>query len=235
MSEGFERMITYGARPVSYPARETWTDEVKALYARLKDGDSTALAPLLEWNIEFIRAPMATAALICLKYTSELPARQARAELRRIANVIIRRPARRKTKLPYGDRLLDELQNLTAWIETHELLKLRKNAASLRERVDELLEPPRPVIPPEDCWPQVDGKPVYVPPREMDVIPMPPAVRAKITDAIVEAVQRPGGMHVRKPRAWALQALALYYDVEPKDIEKCISRDLKSGRRKRST
>ena len=98
MSERFERMITFGPPPVMYGNPDTWTDKVRELYARLRDGDDTALAPLLEADIEFLRDGMAIAAIVGLKYDKTISPRVAKAGLARIANVIRRRPGRRGAK-----------------------------------------------------------------------------------------------------------------------------------------
>src|SRR6266853_4534216 len=110
MSERFERLLTYGALPVNYNIPKSWTDEVTNLYRRLEEGDCTALAPLLKWDIEFLSDPQAIRCLIVLKGDPVGPDRESRAELRRIANVIARRPGRGRSKLPWGDRLAWELK-----------------------------------------------------------------------------------------------------------------------------
>lgn len=226
MSERFERMFTFGAPPVNSRNRDTWTDEVVALYQRLQDGDDTALAPLLEFDMEFLREGMAIAAIVGLKYDRTIPARVARAGLQRIANVIRKRPGRRGAKLPFGDRLLAEAEHLTSFLESNNLIKLAKDREALRSRVLELLEPPKPK-PATHSFVEWDRKRVKLP-RPEDAIPIPEHLKVKVCDAILA-----GTRGVRKPRSWAKQALAHYYNAQVKDIEKRIARDLKSGKRKR--
>jgi hypothetical protein len=54
----------------------------------------------------------------------------------------------------------------------------------------------------------------------------------KICAALIQGARFDRGS-VRKPKSWALKTFAVVYGTEPKAIEKRISRDLRSGRRKR--
>src|SRR5437867_11276298 len=100
MTERYERMITFGASPVNYNLPETWTDETKQLYERLKGGDWAALAPLLDIDLEFITDSQAMRALVMLKWVPGVPDKEARRELGKIANIIRRRPGNRGAKRP---------------------------------------------------------------------------------------------------------------------------------------
>lgn len=137
MTERFERQITYGARPVNYVEPDTWTDEVKILYERLENGDYTALAPLIAIDLEFITDNQAMRALVMLKYIHSVPDDVARAELQKIASVIKRRPRHRGAKLPYGDRLNEQIRRMTDWIKKNKLLEVKRDRAGLMKRIRE--------------------------------------------------------------------------------------------------
>ena len=248
MSEIHERLFTYGARAVSSYEPETWTDEVKALFERLERRDYSAVAPLLSWDIEFLCNQTVIAALINLKYAPELPDKMCRAELRKIANVVRRRPGRPRRKLPYGDFLEAELKGLTTVIERAALLEVKSDAREIQARVEVALRNPMLDRPKGergmlvsglsegelknlvDKWLTTPGEPDFPPRWEI------PNDRrremATIAFSLYEAMDKALG-RIRKPRSWALRAMADHYRVEPKEIEQAISRDLKAGRRRR--
>ncbi len=202
MSERFERLVTFGVAPVNYNIPETWTDEVKALYKRLESGDFDALAPLIECDLEFITDRWSMWALAVLKYDPNMQDQKARASLRKIANVIARRPGRPRGPLPWGDRLEAELKSLTALIEQHGLLQVKDDSQAIRARIE---------------------------------VAMPKAPKegiAKLAAALGRVSKMTLG-HIRRPRSWALQTVAAHYGVEPKQVEKRISREIRSGRRRR--
>lgn len=168
---------------------------------------------------------MAIAALVNLKFNPQLPPAKCRAELRKIANVIQRRPRGRGAKLPPGDWLEAELRGLVELIDTNNLLAFKKDR-SLREKVMAALSPPP--IPPIEV--EHEGRRELIPMD--DSIPLNPAQKERICKGLLEGVRR-GQAYVRRPRSWALQALAAMYRVDPKIIEKRIRRDKQSGSRKR--
>ena len=230
MSLKFERILAFGP-VVDYPRKETWTQEVKDLYQRLKDGDCTALAPLLAIDLEFIRDTQALRALLLLKYDPDYPAASARRELRKIANVLTRRPSKRGT-LPTGDFLQAELRGLSIWLRAHGLLAYKKDPDDLRKRLRKLLARsegretlPDGVLQVDVGWENADGEVVWRPdPRPEPLSKKDKADIEAICDALVEGV-RPFGRYVRSTRSWALNALSIIHDTDRKMIEKRISRD----------
>jgi len=228
MTERFERMITFGPPPVTFGRPETYTDKVKALYRRLKDGDYKALAPLIANDIEFLREPTAIAALVILKYDRQQPDKKANAELRKIANVIRRRPRSRGARLPYGDWLQAECNWLESLIYQNQMLKIKEKPHLLRERILDALTPkPRPA---PLGWIEWNGVREEVPPEEP--ISIPNDQKQRICEALLAGV-RTGTGHVRTAKSWAKQAIAHLHGVSAKETQKRISRDLKSGRRRR--
>jgi len=228
MTERFERIVTFGVLPVTYGRPETYTEQVKKLLERLDDGDCRALAPLIALDIEFIREPMAIAALVILKYDRQQSDRQARAELQKIANVIRRRPRSRGARLPYGDWLQAECAWLEGFIEQHRLLKVKRDARLLRMRIlDGLTPKPRPEA---GAWIERNGVRYEHPPEAP--LSIPKERQKRICEAILAGVRTPHGQ-VRTAKSWALQAVAGAHGAEVKEIQKRISRDLKAGRRRR--
>ena len=231
MSAHHERVVTFGPT-VNYDLEETWTDEVRGLYKRLEDGDFTALAPLISIDIEFLMDSQAMRSLEVLKFApkKEIDDRRARRELRKIANIIERRPAPRG-ELPYGDRLLRAQIDISEMIKMAGLLALRGDPAKLAERLEVLLglrpytRPPR-VHGVEERhidealkqW-RSEHKPTRRPMSERE---RRDAERWKL--AILRGVVR-GQSEVRSARSWALNALERYYGFDRKVIEKRISRD----------
>ncbi len=244
MTERFERLFTFGPRPVNYRDRETWTEEVQVLYKRLQDGDHSALAPLLKWDIEFLLDPRAMARLIQLKYAPELKDHFCRAELRRIANVIAQRPKRRHV-LPSGDLLEAELRSLTVGVEKGKLLEVKEDKQAILERLLKAL----PEFESEaDEW---EARAVErrrkallgfreLPPASRKALkvgsPKPSETPSRWVVSIssrLHKVMKDSLRPIRKPRSWAIQALAAYYGVEAHDIDKRIAREIHSGRRRR--
>lgn len=233
MTMRFSRLVTFGP-VVTYHDRHTWTEEVKQLYKRLQDGDPGALAPLLAIDIEFVRDSQAMRALVTLKNDPAYPAAKARSQLRKIANVMTRRP-RHKGKLPPGDLLLAELKGLTAWIEQNQLLALKTDEKALRAKIEKLLTTPlpRPRGIPEELKKHVFHVDVFVEGEEERLEKaeqvaepdpfLPEPARNRMVDALVLSVRNGG--YARRPRSWALGALAEYYNVDRKQIEKRIQRD----------
>jgi hypothetical protein len=194
----FERLVTFGP-VVNYNLKETWTDEVRELYKRLEGGDVTALAPLIAIDLEFLTDSQAMCILVLLKFDPERDTRQAKLELRKIANIIERRPARRG-QLPAGDFLFWRLKDLAEMINNAGLLAVRRDPAALEEKVEECLGlgPPKPES------------------AQRDV--------RRWKKAILRGV-RIGMSYVRSSRSWGLNALEHYYGFDRKMIEKRISRD----------
>ena len=231
MSLHLQRVFTYGP-VVNYGLEETWTGEVRGLYKRLEDGDFTALAPLISIDIGFLSDSQAMRNLEVLKFAPEreIDGRQARRELRRIANVIERRPVRRG-QLPYGDFLLRVQSDIAEMIKVENLLSVRRDTAKVEERVEMRLGlRPTPrrtsIVGVEDpCideankhW-QQEPQPTKRPMSEGE---LREARRWKM--AILRGVIR-GQSEVRSARSWALNALERYYGFDRKVIEKRIDRD----------
>ncbi len=248
MTERYERLFSYGKRrPVSYHLQETWTDEVKALYDRLQRQDHSALAPLLKWDIEFLTDRRAIVSLILLKFAPELPDKYCRAELRRIANVISRRPGRRPRKLPHGDQLEDELEQLIGIIKERRLLEVKENLAAIQDRLEVAFYNPMLDSSNVGMGAQVDdfsGKEFLgddeAQPLVLDRETLAAQRRvhgerkkevATLAFALHEAV-RLAPDRIKKPRTWALEAMADHYGVEAKQIEKSITREIRAARRR---
>jgi len=248
MTERYERVFIYGPRSVDAYVEETWTDQVKALMERLQRYDYSAVAPLLEWDIEFLCNQKVIAAIIILKYSPDLDDKWCRAELRRIANVLARRPRRRRHKLPYGDRLEAELKNLTAVIEKSKLLEVKSDAQEILKRLEISLRIPMLDTPEGITGARIDGlsaedilKVIAVPRTIQDESEFPGRVHiredrrreiATLAFALHEVMEN-AEARTRTPRSWALKAIAAHYDVEPKEIEQAISRNIKAGLRRR--
>jgi len=249
MTERYERLFTYGKqRPVNYHDKETWTDEVKALYQCLLAENHRALAPLLKWDIEFLTDPKAIVTLILLKYAPELPDKECRDQLRKIANVIAQRPRRRLRKLPHGDQLKAELESLINLIKDKKLLEVKENRLAIQERLEEALYNPmldeskvgsgRLVSDLSEKELLGGGEnPPFILDRQYVATRRRASGARKVKIASLAATLRRvvGGdsARVRKPRSWALQAMADHYKVEPKQIEKSITREIRAGRRRR--
>jgi hypothetical protein len=244
------RRITVGTPPVTYSDPKTWTDEVRRLYGRIRQWDCTALAPLLKWDLEFIRRRPVFGVLVLLKFTDEYPAALARRELRKVANVIAQRPRRQKTKLPPGDQLEVELKSLTAFIDQHQLLKRKKTPRALEQKLHRLLrlrESPmfrrHPALRDGTFggeWSDESG--VLARDEEASLAdieaphkPGSPEFQAfsRLCDSLLRTTSIPGRGFRRGARSWALAALADYLNADEKQIEKRITREVKSGRRRR--
>ncbi len=226
-SQPDKHIVAFGP-VVNYNDPTTWTDEVKRLYDRLGDGDCTALAPLVAIDIEFLTDQQAMRALVTLKYDPDFPDRKARAELRKTANVLIRRP--RKTGwLPEGDVLLAGLRGLVTWIENHDLLDLKDNREALERRILDLLsalrrrrKSPKSV---EAGIETEDGRFVPAPSRRDDASLIPQQrERRRWCKAFLTGLTA-GSRRIRTARSWALQTIAEYYGTDPKTIGKKIARD----------
>lgn len=227
MSLKFERVVTFGP-VVDYTNKETWTPEVRALYKKLEGGDCSALAPLLEVDIEFITDRHALRTLILLKYDPDRPGAESRAELRKIANVIARRPGKRRSKLPPGDLLLAERNALAEFIDRHRLLEVKKDSRELKKRIHRALNPEKTKFDGVGTvnvgWISDDGS--FIPSRVAgDHATMPDEQQKWLTNALIESV-RPHKGYVRTARSWAREAMARYRGVrETKLIDKRIHRD----------
>ncbi len=250
MTERYERVFTYGKRrPVSYHDQESWTDEVKALYDRLQKQDHSALAPLLKWDIEFLTDPRAIVSLILLKFAPELPDKYCRGELRKIANVIARRPGRRPRKLPHGDQLNADLERLVEIFKEKRLLEVKKNRAAIQDRLEVAFYNPMLDVSNVGMGAQVlglseklllgdDEHPHRVLVLDRETLAARRRVqgdRKKVVAALASTLHRvmkENQYRIRGPRAWALLAMADHYGVEAKQIEKAISREMRSGRRR---
>jgi len=248
MTERYERVFIYGPPSVDAYVEDTWTDQVKALMERLEHYDYSAVAHLLEWDIEFLCNQKVIAAIIILKYSPDLDDKSCRAELRRIANVIGRRPKRRRSKLPYGDRLEAELKNLTAVIQKGKLLEVKGNAQAILKRLEIILRNPMLDTPEGRTGAQIDGlraeeilKVIDIPRTSQEESDFPNRMhiredrRREIATLAfnLHEVMENAEARTRTPRSWALKAMAAHYDVEPKEIEQAISREIKAGRRRR--
>ena len=219
-----ERPVTFGP-VVHYPQRGTWTAEVKEYYEQLKAGDVYALAPLLSFDLLFLCDVAAAKALVLLKTDTCCPAAQARRELRRIANLITRRHGRRRAKLPPGDFLYVELAGLADFIERNRLLDLQDDRDALNARIDELL----PTTPGKQSWENASGALISEDGHQVKVdLGEAELYRERDRTAIREALwdgREYAGVRLRAGRSWALFALARFYGVKSKMIEKQISRD----------
>lgn len=250
MTERYERIFSYGARPVDYHLRDTWTDEVAALYKRLKERDHTALAPLLKWDIEFLTDSKAMVALINLKYSPDIPKGKAKAELRKIADEIARRPGRPRRKLPHGDQLEAELKWLTGIIEKCRLLEVKEDPHEIQDRLAVALWNPM-LDTPEDApagflvsgmsQKQLEELFKKGPKTVLDketigrrkVVHGTRREEIRILAFTLYDVICQQSRRIRKARSWALQAMSGHYGVDPKRIENSIRNEIRSGRRRR--
>ncbi len=224
-----ERLIAFGP-VVNYYHPSSWTPEVKALCRRVHGGDYAALAPLLAIDIKFIVDPEAIRALTILRTDPQYPPAKARRELRAIANVIQRRPARRRATMPHGDFLLAQLNGLATWIEANNLLTLKRDPAALATRIDQLLSEAvsgsaTSMATLEVGWLADDGAFIPSPAAKHRQAILPARERAVLTKALLKGTKYGTG-YVRTPRSWAREALAwIYARGKTKLIDKRIARD----------
>jgi len=217
------------------------------LYERLQKRDYFVLADLLKWDIEFLTDRRAIVTILGLKHSPDLPDKQCRAELRRIANVIRRRPSRSRRKLPYGDQLEAELGSLTRVIEERRLLEVKTDRKAIQERLAEVMRKPMPktrddgksgalvsdlskeqLLELKDDGQRRRGrrkdttrKPTPEPPREE-------------TEKLASTMARVAGVTTfRRARSWALHTMADYYGTERKLILQAIKREQCAGLRRR--
>ena len=257
MTERYERLFCYGDPPVDYHRRDTWTDEVKALYKRLEEKDYTALAALLKWDIEFLSDPKVMAELIKLKFAPEYPDDECRSELRKIANVIARRPGRRRRVLPYGDQLKRDFKKTIDCIEDQRLLEVKRDRKAIEQGVAIAMYEPM-------LEPRVEGEggvlisglseaelkkvfrkapKIVLGSRKGSTYKVSTAARREEIvrlASILYQVQEEHQFRIRAARSWALKAVTKHYAdlrgveaLEEKQVETAIRRFEKAGRRRR--